>query len=148
MIKSAPRHRPEQPGQALVEFAIASMLYFTIIFGVIEMGWLLFTHHQVTAAAREGARWAAVNGTQSRGLRDPQEIASYRLDPDEVKQAALDRVLIQRPDDLTVTVDDGTLRPKDNVTVNVRYRYRPLVGFILPSPSLNLRASSTMIVHY
>lgn len=137
-------------GQGMVEFAVASLLFFTIIFGIIEMSWLLFTYHQVTAAAREGTRYATVRGTMSQGLKDPAEIAAYTLDPAEVKGAILAKTTLTDADALVVTIErpDGDLRPKHRVTVSVSYPYRPLIGFILPVPTLTLRASSTMIVHY
>ena len=144
------RRRQHRAGQGMVEFAISSLVFFTFIFGIIEMGWLLFTHHQVTSAAREGARYASVHGTMSQGLRDPAEIAAYTIDPDAVKAAILTKTTLSNPDALSVTVDrpDGDLQPKHRVTVAVSYPYRPLVGFILPAHTLTLRASSTMIVHY
>jgi Flp pilus assembly protein TadG len=45
----------------MVEFAIVASIFFSLIFGVIEGGRLLFTYHQVNHAAREGARYAAAN---------------------------------------------------------------------------------------
>ncbi|MDI3340569.1 MAG: TadE/TadG family type IV pilus assembly protein [Sphaerobacter sp.] len=142
-----PRHAT---GQGLVEFAISALLFFTFIFGIIEMGWLLYTHHQVTAAAREGARYASVHGTMSQGLKDPAAIQAYTLDPAVVKQAMLEKVTLTEPAALTVTIarPDGDLQPQHRVTVRVTYPYRPLIGWILPTPALTLRAESTMIVHY
>ncbi|MBX5444720.1 TadE family protein [Sphaerobacter sp.] len=144
------RRRQHSAGQGMVEFAISSLLFFTLIFGVIEMGWLLFTYHQVTSAAREGTRYASVHGTMSQGLRNPAEIAAYTIDPAAVKTAVLKKVTLSDPDALSVTVvrPDGDLQPRHRVRVEVSYPYRPLVGFILPVPTLTLRASSTMIVHY
>ena len=50
-------------GATLVEFALVCSLFLVMLFGVIEFGRALYTYHFVSHAAREAARWAAVNGT-------------------------------------------------------------------------------------
>jgi Flp pilus assembly protein TadG len=47
-------------GAALMEFAIAATVFLTSLFGVIEVGRLLWTHNALRDAARRGARYAAV----------------------------------------------------------------------------------------
>ena len=47
-------------GAALMEFAIAATVFMTSLFGVIEVGRLLWTHNALRDAARRGARYAAV----------------------------------------------------------------------------------------
>ena len=49
-----------QHGLAAVEFAIVASLLFTLLFGVIEMGRLLWTWNAAVEATRHGARLAAV----------------------------------------------------------------------------------------
>ena len=49
-----------QKGAAAVEFAIIAPLLFTIIFGIIEFGLLLYDKQVVTNASREGARHGIV----------------------------------------------------------------------------------------
>ena len=53
------RKRGER-GAALMEFAIAATVFLTSLFGVIEVGRLLWTHNALRDAARRGARYAAV----------------------------------------------------------------------------------------
>ena len=45
-----------QQGATTVEFAIVGLLFFTLLFGIIEFGLLLFNQQVVTNAGREGAR--------------------------------------------------------------------------------------------
>lgn len=58
------RHRTQgrqrQQGLAAVEFAIVALLLFTLLFGVIEMGRLLWTWNAAVEATRHGARLAIV----------------------------------------------------------------------------------------
>lgn len=49
-----------QRGVAAVEFAIVAALLFTVLFGVIEMGRLLWTWNAAVEATRLGARLAVV----------------------------------------------------------------------------------------
>jgi hypothetical protein len=55
-----PRRHSRQRGVAAVEFAIVSSLLFTVLFGVMEMGRLLWTWNAAVEATRYGARLAVV----------------------------------------------------------------------------------------
>jgi len=46
----------EERGGATVEFAIIAVVLFSIVFGIIEFGILMFDQHILTNASREGAR--------------------------------------------------------------------------------------------
>jgi Flp pilus assembly protein TadG len=137
-------------GQAMLEFAIASIVFISMIFGVIEFGWLLYTKNQVTDAARVGARYAAVNGTESRGLTSPSDEASYTLSASVVKTYITSHLDLPNSSNLTVSVEtpDGTMVPGNRVEIDVSYPYHPLIGYILPVGTIDLSATSTMIIHY
>jgi Flp pilus assembly protein TadG len=52
--------RKRQAGAAAVEFAIVSVVFFTLLIGIMEMGRMLFYWNTVTEMTRMGARLAAV----------------------------------------------------------------------------------------
>lgn len=52
--------KSRQRGATTVEMAIIGALFFTVLFGVIEVGRALFAWNTLTEAARRGARVAAV----------------------------------------------------------------------------------------
>ena len=54
-------HRRNERGTTVAEFAVVALLFFTIIFGIIEFGRLLYTHNALTDATRRGARFAVLN---------------------------------------------------------------------------------------
>ena len=54
--------RNDERGAALVEFAIASVVLLTLLFGIITYGYVLSFKQGLTQAAAEGARQAAVGG--------------------------------------------------------------------------------------
>ena len=58
------RHAKREQGAALVEMAIVSSLLFAMLFGIFQVSIALYAYNYVNEAAREGARWAIVRGTQ------------------------------------------------------------------------------------
>ena len=52
-----------QNGQSLVEFALVLPILLLLVLGVFEFGWILKAEIAVSAAAREGARYAAAGKT-------------------------------------------------------------------------------------
>jgi len=88
----ATRLRTVQRGQSLVEFALGAILLFTLIFGIIEFGRLIYAYSVVANAAREGARFASVNPTATAGdvqaaaqalaVGVPITVADYDVDND------------------------------------------------------------------
>jgi Flp pilus assembly protein TadG len=59
-VKSFNQNQNER-GTTVAEFAVVALLFFTIIFGIIEFGRLLYTHNALTDATRRGARFAALH---------------------------------------------------------------------------------------
>jgi Flp pilus assembly protein TadG len=59
-VKSLNNNQNER-GTTVAEFAMVALLFFTLIFGIIEFGRLLYTHNALTDATRRGARFAALH---------------------------------------------------------------------------------------
>jgi TadE-like protein len=57
--------RSRTRGQALVELALVAPLLFTVIAGIVTLGIGVFYQQQVTNAAREAARFAAISSETS-----------------------------------------------------------------------------------
>ena len=64
MMRSVEQKNGEA-GSALVEFALASVIILTVLFGIIDMGRALYAYDWVSDAARRGTRYAMVRGTSS-----------------------------------------------------------------------------------
>ena len=58
------RHRASR-GQALVEFALVLPLFIMILTGIIVLGMIVFFNQQMTNAAREAARFAAIGSASA-----------------------------------------------------------------------------------
>lgn len=50
----------QQEGLSLVEMAIVALLFFTLIFAILDFGLLLYNQQVITNAAREAARFGVV----------------------------------------------------------------------------------------
>ena len=69
-MKSFDRRKTER-GTTIAEFAVVALLFFTIIFGIIEFGRLLYTHNALTDATRRGARFASLHdGTSEAAVKN------------------------------------------------------------------------------
>ena len=66
MVKAKKKAR--YSGTAAVETAIVFPILLLLTFGVIEYGWLFLKAHQITNAARQGARIAILPGASNEGV--------------------------------------------------------------------------------
>ena len=67
-------------GQALVEFTLVTPVFLLMLFGLLDLGRVVWANDVVANAAREGARWASVHGISD--MTTPatkQQIKSYTL---------------------------------------------------------------------
>ena len=124
----------DERGATLVEAALVSTVLFLLLFGIIEFGIVVLSYNSVSSAAREGARYGAV---------DPA--------PAEIEAAA--RAMTGGLDPTRLEVDvtlSGGETPR--VTVQVRYRVDLITGLIIAAvggdPSINLQSTSSMHLEY
>jgi Flp pilus assembly protein TadG len=137
----------------MVEFAATSIIFFTLLFGVIEGGRLLFTYHQLTNAAREAARYAIAHGVAG---ESQVRSGSYQAMVDH----AMDRTVLLDANSLEMTAEwpgdfaaGGKCPAQSNeagcpVQVTVNYRYQPIVAMIFGPGTINLQTTSEMRIHY
>ncbi len=59
--KFRPKRLTSQKGQSLVEMALVSMIFFFLLFGILEFGRALWTYNTIVQSTREAARWAVAN---------------------------------------------------------------------------------------
>lgn len=56
-----PRHLwRDQRGQELIEFALAAIMFFTVVFGIFEFGRAIWQRNVLAVAVKNGARWTAL----------------------------------------------------------------------------------------
>jgi Flp pilus assembly protein TadG len=64
-------------GQALVEFALASTIFFMTLFATVEFGLGIWHYNMVSNLAQEGARWASVHGASSASPASSAAVQTY-----------------------------------------------------------------------
>ena len=69
--------RRGERGETLVEFAFASLIFFTFIFGVLQFGLAIWNYNLVSGLAQDGARYAAVHGQKSGSPKTLAQLDTY-----------------------------------------------------------------------
>lgn len=149
--KSTPaRRRPR--GQALAEFAMVAPIFFLLLFGIIEGGRFILYYQALHNAAREGARYAIVHGSNSSCPSGPMPAgmaapACYDAGGANVEQRVKDAafgllgsaVLVDRDWD----PDNGR---SSKVTVRATHTYSTLIP-IVPFPPITIEAESRLVIN-
>jgi Flp pilus assembly protein TadG len=71
------RKQKNERGATLVEFAIVSTMFLSVLFGVIEFGRLFWTHNALRDAARRGVRYATVRKNDGAGIQAVKNMVVY-----------------------------------------------------------------------
>lgn len=121
-------------GQSLVEFALASVIFFMTLFGTIEFGRGIWQYNMVSDLAQEGARWAAVHGIKSASPASSADVQTF------VRSRALGINV-----NVTATPAPSTLLSGSIVTVQVTSSFSPLTT-IIPSATWTLQSTARMVV--
>ncbi len=114
---------------AAVEMALVTPLLLTMLFGIIEYGWVFTVRQGLVTAAREGARTAALPGSTDDEIRA------------RVNQYLSPLGLTTHTIELTHATDDS---PVETVHVAIPYSDVTLIGSYFGSTDYNLGATSSM----
>jgi Flp pilus assembly protein TadG len=129
------RRKNNQQGQAVVEFAVILPVLLLVLFSILQFGIVFNNYIQVTAAAREGARKAAVSRGLGAGGAKSAAITSAKGAAPGLNQAKLSVTFPNNP-----SFTAGT-----DVAVQVTYPYSiNILGKVVGSG--NLTSTTTMRV--
>ncbi len=127
-------------GQNMVEFALVMPIFFLLVFGTIELGFLVYTNHTLSNATREGARFAMVHGERSGEMATVASVEEVVRD----RSSALNsQITVER-----VEFDPPAAEPGSRVTVETSYDYQPIIAMITGVDPIRLENESTVIVQY
>lgn len=118
-------------GAAAVELALVLPLLSLLLFGIIQFGLAFHRQQGMEAAAREGARIAAVGGS----LADVQDRVTSAL-PDLVDSSDVDVTWTNGPCDV------AAVTANESVTVNVEIRASERPGYAAAIPFFGTREFS------
>ena len=119
--------RRNECGAAMVEFAVVLPVLLLLVFGIIDLGRLVYAYNNLTLAVRQGARLAAVQ-------QDPTTGASRAAVRDTVRQYAQPFGTAALQTDAISVTADATPPLTQFVTVAITNNY-PFT-WLTPLPTL------------
>ena len=130
--QTARRRRAQRArGAAVVEFAVVLPLLLTILFGIMEYGWVFMVRQTLQTAAREGARIAVLQTSTSPYTSVLSRVSS-----------------VMAPTGLTgysVSMTHATVAdPVETITVTVPYSEVSLMGGFFGTHAYDLGGSCSM----
>jgi len=78
-----------QKGAAMVEFSLIALLFFMVLFGIIEFGRAFFTYNTLVEATRRGARVAAVCPASTGGINMVKQATIFNATPENAQTTGL-----------------------------------------------------------
>lgn len=132
MRRALCRHRSKRKrAAAIVEFAIVLPLLLTVLFGIIQYGWVFMVRQTLQMAAREGARVAVL----------PTSVSPYTNVTTRINEVMATTGLTT----FTITMTHATIAtPIETVVVSVPYADASLLAGWFGSSSFNLTGASSM----
>jgi Flp pilus assembly protein TadG len=135
------RRSCDRSGQALVEFAMTSVIVLMLIFAVVEFGRIVLVYTTIADAARIGARYAITNSTPAGATTavaagtinsNVRTVVKSFLAPATVNINAAGLAI-------NTTFPDGVTTVGNRVQVTVSYPYDLLISYY----PINITLSST-----
>ena len=123
-----------EDGSGLVEFAIAAIFLFSIVFFTIEFGQAVWRYNTIASLAKDGARWASVHGSESASVADSAAVQTY------VNTRSPNIAVVVR-----TTWPDGNKDPGSVVQVRVDGSFTPITK-IVPQGTHTLRSTAQVVI--
>jgi len=126
----------------LAEFMLILPVLLLLTFGIVEGGRLIWAYNTVSHAAREGARYAIVHGSEYDATTNQTTTAVDIENYVQSRAAGLDAVQVS-----TSWVPDN--KAGSVVRVNVQYTFDTILPLLLPAlKSTVLSATSEMVISF
>ena len=152
-------HLRGESGGTLVETALSMTLLLTLLFGIIEVGLILYSYHFISNAAREGTRYAIVRGsswgtacgtyTSSGCTATTTQIQQYVLN---LGFPGIDPAKLSVTPTSSLTTGGASCSPftscnaaSNVVQVKVTYNFPFSVPFV-PSRTISMSSTSQMVI--
>ena len=114
-------------GAMAVEFALVALVFFIMIFGIIDFGWYFFVKHTLKLANQKGTRVGMVTDNDASVTQKIKNCASIAVDPNE----------------LTIIISKD---PTDIREVTTRYThdfFTPVIGAFFPGGNATIEVKDT-----
>ncbi len=164
-MTSLKNYKKKSRAQAMVEFALALPILLTLLYGVLEVGRLLFIYATTVTAARQAVRYGSAAGVNPSNVPFYQDCAGIRTaaknvgfinpfnDADII--ITYDRGLdfsgapikITDPDPACVTPFPTAIQNGDRIIVQVSTQWRPIVSLVPLRPfTITAKSERTILV--
>ncbi len=135
------RKHLKQRGATMVEMAFVLLVLLMIVFGTMELGRAVWYYNTLGHAAREGTRFASVNGSTSSTPPGPRDSAT--VDPlVKARVVAAATGLDLLASNVSVVWSPNN-KPGSTVTVTVSKTFVPITSFV---GSINISRTSALII--
>jgi Flp pilus assembly protein TadG len=121
--------RRSASGQAIVEFAIASVAFFLIVFGTLDFGRAIYMYSQLHNAVREGARYGKLYPADTSTIKSKVIAGANAFDLDT--------------SDVTVTCTGGCTSSSTEITVEASAPFSAITQEFLGLSPITMSASAT-----
>jgi len=145
-VKEVIRHYLRQLGKnergaTIIEFALVVLLFFTLVFGIVEFGWIFHGYINITNAAREAARHAVVGN-----IADAEKVANDHLKHLKLQNFNLDLAVEPDNDDENDGANEYVLKQGVERIVIVSGDLPLLIGYFpFLGNTFYLEAKATMM---
>lgn len=132
----------------MVEFALASVILFTLVFGVMAMCLALYTYNIVAEAAREASRYAIVRGSAcSSSTFSDCKVTRGQLEAyvQSIPWPGINSSSLTIPKTNGLSWPNGNNNPGSPVKVTVTYTYPLNIPFV-SSQTLQMSSTSQMLI--
>ncbi len=157
MSFSATEKKKKEFAQGFVEFALAVPVLLTVVFGLLEVGRLLFIYSSTVTAARQAVRYGSVTGINDDGILRYQDCAGIRA-----AARSVGFITEFQDSDINITYDTGpgttafascngvdylAVQPQngDRLLVSVSTTFQPIVPLV-PLEPMTIESSSARTI--
>jgi Flp pilus assembly protein TadG len=134
----------------MTEFTLVMMLFFVLVFGMIDLAILITRSQSLAQAARVGARAAVVRGEYANilGSVGPTAYSGTAAASHPVADALRGQLILMNPANVTLNVTwaDGNNAVDSRVRVRLTANFTPLMTFIFGAPTWTLTGASEMTI--
>ena len=140
------RRSSRSGGQAIAEFALALPVFVLLLFGLLDLGRLIYVNNAISQAAREGARYGSVQG-RSGTATTRLDVQDHTLGIMAAVPEATVTVLCQRPPAIADGDEVPACRTNDLLVVTVASEVgmlTPVVGQLIGTVPVSSTAKVTV----
>ena len=120
----------------IIEFGLGFLIFFSVLYGIMEFGRVVASYNIISGAAREGVRYAMVHGSASGSAATASDIQTVVRN----WSIGLDTSAVA----VTTTWTSGNA-PGNPVKVKASYRLTPFTGLILKN-GITVQSTSQMVI--